>query len=505
MKFLNQYELLEPVTGGTVETFTARNLSTGERLVVHLFSVPDGSLNGLNAQGALQIFMRIAPTPLGAVVAGGRYEQTSHAYLVTKLPPDPASLQDWIGSYQAHERRKQGAVETQNLQKSQLDMGEFTRAFLSAATADVDLKTSSKPEEGWANRPAGPFTKEFLSGLELPPENPGKVEKAPAGDAREAFSFTAEFLVGRSPQPKATAPVDQWGFLSGTAVPDSPIDRPDKPSLANSPQPGSDTGEFTRFFSGPFADKENRGAPSELNELNDIPTPRRQEPGDFTRVFGPVVVPSKAPDSVFVEPSSPAEPKMKPFETPRPVPPRTQTQTPPQAAERTAAWDKEIDWSGPSARNSQSPSVPPSNTLAREKTVNPVLDGFGTPAEAKSKGAATEVFKSPSATPPPPAMPTGPSEYTRIISARPAPADSEAMPPAPPPAAPATPAPSFSLAPPPPLAAPKAPKLTPPKITAPKVEGSLPTQLASYWPLIIVMNVLLILAIALVLYFALKH
>lgn len=501
MKFLNQYELLEPVTGGTVETFTARHLSTGERLVVHLFSVAAGSLNGLNAQGALQIFMRIAPPPLGAVVAGGRYEQTSHAYLVTKLPPDPASLQDWIASYQAHERRKQGNVETHNLQKSQLDMGEFTRAFLSAATADVDLKTTSRPEEGWSNRPAGPFTKEFLSGLELPSENPGPVEKAPAGDAREAFSFTAEFLVGRSPQPKATAPVDQWGFLSRTSAPDPAIERPGTPSPSNSPQPGSDTGEFTRFFSGPFADQEKPGVPSELNELNDIPTPRRQEPGDFTRVFGPVVAPPKPPNPVLVEPSLPSDPKVKPFETLPPVQPRTETPSP-QAGERTAAWDKEIDWSGASARNSRNLSVPGSNTPAQETSVDPALDGFRAPAEAKSKGAATEVFRSPSATPPSPAMPTGPSEYTRIISARPAPADSEPTPPA---VSPATPAPAFSLASPPPIAAPKAPKLTPPKITAPKVEGSLPTQLASYWPLIIVMNVLLILAIALVLYFALKH
>ena len=144
----------------------------------------------------------------------------------------------------------------------------------------------------------------------------------------------------------------------------------------------------------------------------------------------------------------------------------------------------------------------------------------------EEKGEQSRVFSAPPAEPvvnrPP--TPAGPSEFTRIISGgprnAPPPPVEAPQPTSPPPQAVAIPAftppaiampqaPAFPQAPQPPaFQMPAAAQMTPPQMAAPPVpapQAPSPTaKAASYLPLIIVLNVVLIMGIALLLYFALK-
>jgi len=513
MRFLDKYELLEPVSGGPVETFTARDLKTGQRLIVHLFSVPDMPLLDLNVERAVELFSRIAPAPLEPVVAGGRYEQTSHAYLITEIPAEASDLQGWITSYHANMRSTavpEGLPNSED--KAQLKgvnlMGDFTRAFLSAATADLDIKEGAERSDGWSSRPAGPFSKEFLSGFEPAPADPGTVPKAPIVN-REAVSFTAEFLVGRAPQaPPAPSP-ERVNFLSFQSATEPPGEASSRHSGTTSGAVrSSPEGEFTDFFSGPFANEKERGEPLALGHLDGAPSPRRQEVGEFTRIFGPGLAPSKNPDSILVESGrTPApEPLTGKLEMLGEVQPRPEL-GPAPTIDPNPAWNKEINWEGgPAISSATEPQAPtPTPSIDPQKVRPHTL--FSSPL-VRAKGAATEVFKSPGeSSQPMPSRVPGPSEYTRVISVQPAP-------PVPkggvlsvsPQASPAPLAlPAVAAPPIPSTAPPKVPQVQLPPITTPKLETPASPKIVAYLPLIVVMNALLLLAVALVLYFALKH
>jgi hypothetical protein len=141
-------------------------------------------------------------------------------------------------------------------------------------------------------------------------------------------------------------------------------------------------------------------------------------------------------------------------------------------------------------------------------------------------GGATIVFKSPRdvAVQGDPGLPVGPSPWTVFINreeisalasesadASPACGTSSAAAPAVAAAAPfITPpaVPSFQAPPAPGVAPPAMPAVAPPAIAMPPVSTSAGQSSAgskSYWPLIIVLNVLFILAVLLILFFALKH
>src|SRR5208282_2606847 len=103
MKFANKYELFEAVTSGPVETFFAKDLASGERVLLHIFEAPEKKPDQPTVQWVLESFRRLAPDPPGLVVETGQYSGTTYAYLVTKLPDD-AALQRWTQSYQSQEK-----------------------------------------------------------------------------------------------------------------------------------------------------------------------------------------------------------------------------------------------------------------------------------------------------------------------------------------------------------------------------------------------------------------
>src|SRR5262249_6930734 len=109
MKFLEKYELIEQITSGAVGTFIARDMTSGERLLVHIFSGFDQKADQPPLHWALQSFRSLAPPPLGNVIDGGRYLQAPGAYLITKFP-DPNSLPGWIRLYNSQSEQTQESV-----------------------------------------------------------------------------------------------------------------------------------------------------------------------------------------------------------------------------------------------------------------------------------------------------------------------------------------------------------------------------------------------------------
>ena len=626
MKFLNKYELMEPVTGGAVETFVARDLASGERVIVHMFAGSEVLPDNPALQWALQSLRGLAPTPMGSVIEGGRYEQTSHAYLVTKFPADPVALQHWIRFYTMQSESTQPTLNTpvpdssaktqfsSALEKPKQPVGEFTKAFFGSATADVDSQPSSgsgkapqqklipDPADNWSRKPAGAFTKEFLSGFGLEAE----IKKAspPASATKEPKkpqSFTAEFLMAgseaRAAEEKPAVPKkDSISALFGTQAPtNSPLS-----TASEGKQPGGDvldfsapagnasTGEFTKFFRGPFGGQSTSGAPAGMN----APSPRpRDKAGEFTQLFGPA---AKSPplneSGALLEP---AASKQSGNFTEVFGSVRTGGDNQAEASRSTpSSGENEIDWNQPAPSQPprpdssfvgeahdrtatfREPGAPPNgsissrsvgestalfaNEIAWDRPAPPRAAGSGTgsaepiprsssptalqqvtASSGATKSGATSVFTPPGGPSAAPPVPSGPSEYTRIISP-PNPAPPEEAKPAPP-TGPAGPAFSFPQVAVPPLAMPKAPTPAMPQVQAPQpphlqyphlpqpmpMQVSVPAMQAPqapaapqapqasaatatpqkfpYWPLIIVMNVLLIVAVALILYFALKH
>ena len=100
MTFADKYEILEAVGRGRVETFVARKVSTDQRVLVYVFEGREQGPEEPTVQWVLESFRALAPSPPELVVETGRYNGTSYAYLVTKLP-DRAALQNWLRSYEA--------------------------------------------------------------------------------------------------------------------------------------------------------------------------------------------------------------------------------------------------------------------------------------------------------------------------------------------------------------------------------------------------------------------
>jgi hypothetical protein len=98
MKLTEKYELVEPVTRGRITSFIARNLSTSEQALVHLFECAASKSGQPAALWVLQAFRCLAPSPPGLVIEAGSSETSSLAYVIT-LMPSAAALRAWVQAY----------------------------------------------------------------------------------------------------------------------------------------------------------------------------------------------------------------------------------------------------------------------------------------------------------------------------------------------------------------------------------------------------------------------
>jgi hypothetical protein len=221
MRFLEKYELIEQVTSGAVDTFVGRELASGERVLVHIFSGSDPMAGQAALQWALQSFRSLAPPPMGTVVEGGRYLQAPGAYLVTKSPDMPG-LTAWVRLYKSQSEKTQEFVapgmgsapaQEQKLQTKPLpasalaSRGESSGAFRSVPVVDKgvhgerDRRSLDEPTTVFtpgdipaspvrAAVPAGPS--EFAQAVSRPPSSGG-----PAGP---------DIATAPSPPPGESAP-----------------------------------------------------------------------------------------------------------------------------------------------------------------------------------------------------------------------------------------------------------------------------------------------------------
>jgi hypothetical protein len=98
LKLTEKYELVEPVTRGRINSFIARDLSTSEQALVHLFEFAGGRSGQPAAIRVLQAFRCLAPSPPGTVIEAGTSASSSLAYVIT-LMPSASSLRAWVQAY----------------------------------------------------------------------------------------------------------------------------------------------------------------------------------------------------------------------------------------------------------------------------------------------------------------------------------------------------------------------------------------------------------------------
>ena len=574
MKFADKYELSDAVTSGRLETFLGRDVGSGERVLVHIFDAPVKQPGQPTVMWVLESFRAIAPEPPGLVIAAGRYDGTGYAYLVTRVP-DEAALRQWKQSYESStaETREfpiERAVPPQSppagaasSQKPEVGAppplskpanpptGFFgLRPPVEASTqpAEQVVKPTEKihetsgseneleginfgPRHETKGQEPGEFTKQFFVGpSELRPAaaRPGAsspVEAAPVAPVRSEVvpaerrndQITAADRTsgaGQSTSPHGGSP--EFGGFTALFSPGPKVEAAEiknVPSRNDVPRKTDDakSGDFTKFFQGPF-DGER---PSEIPNVspNLTSTPRGKAPGEFTQMFGAVK------DNPFAT-SSPSSPVDEPPLQTEPVS-FSRSFADSASPGRETIGSSETNGNGNQNAASVEPNwtqqVPPPIVVPANPP-EPVAPRVSADKPRESRpsvqGGATQLFSVPgghsSPTLPPP--PSGPSEYTRIISGgmlglnssteQPTADEGPAaggLPPFKMPAAAAPPLPKIAAP-----AAPKLPKMPPaPKI--PPAGALIPKPKSSYLPMIIILNVSLIIAVLLIVYFAIKH
>lgn len=568
MKFADKYELSDAVTSGRLETFLGRDVGSGERVLVHIFDAPVKQPGQPTVMWVLESFRALAPEAPGLVIAAGRYDGTNFAYLVTRVP-DEAALRQWKQNYES------STAETREIPVGRTFAPQSPPAGASSPKSEIaappPLSKPANPPTGFfglrppveaSGKPAdqvvklteeahdtagneneleginfgprqepkgrepGEFTKQFFVGsseprpasarpvasgpLETAPVEPIRAESVPAerrNDQIAAADTTSG--AGQSTSPHGGSP--EFGgftalFSPGTKVEAAEIKNASSKNDAPHNTDNAKSGDFTKFFQGPF-DGER---PSEIPNVspNVTSTPRGKVPGEFTQMFGavkdnPFVAPS--PSGPVDEPPLRTEPGSFTRSFADPVSPSSETKG--NGNQKPAA-SAEPNWTQPLSPPVVVPANPPEPAVPRVNADKP------RESRPSVQGGATQLFSVPggpsvpSAAPPP----SGPSEYTRIISGGVLGLNSSIEKPAAEegPAAGGLPTfkmPAAAVPPAPKIAAPPAPKLPkmPPAPKIPPVGALVPKPKSSYLPMIIILNVSLIIAVLLIVYFAIKH
>ena len=559
MKFANKYELFEAVTSGRVETFFAKDLTSGERVLLHIFEAPEKKPDQPTLIWVLESFRKVAPEPPGLVVETGRYSGTTYAYLVTKLPDD-ASLRRWTQSYDSHVKETQESAiwsegpppvspttskdpappldrpaESPRPMPNAKPPGDFTAAFsglpspvVSPSEANTSGATAldgitSAPGHTATQRAPGEFTKQFFSGLhespqELAPQAPakssGEAVAPPKSEAPPNRTGTPQAPKKEATQSQPPKPAPSSSGLTGTSTPAVPQDsggftalfRSDfksesqtSPESHGPPSKSADAKpeDFTDFFRGPFDGERPAETPAILPKLPDAP--QRNAPGEFTRVFGS----GKSSDLPATPPlHSPVGDFSRQDEagSTQMFSGVGQPAAAPPANTPSQTWDPLTPKSEVSPLSKEAAwTAPP---LRPSPPVTPSIEPI--PPKPSTSNSSRE--------PEPPA----PAGATHVFSVVRPPLSS----PHPVPGGPSeytriisggmgsNTADNVPVAP-PKAAAPPPPKFSPPPLPpppkVPQLEVKAPKPKASYLPLVIILNVLLFLAILLIVYFEIKH
>ena len=510
MKFSDKYELLESLTTGTVETFAANDKVRGERVLVHILDCPPQKPGQSAIEWVLEAFRRVAPEPAGPVLEAGKYGETKYVYLVTK-PADEAAQKGWVRRY---EIQGQDTQETMSHPKAVAPSAppvappphmEPARAPVSVTQLLRDFESQNKPAPKVPTPIARPLPNLSVG------SNPSGLHSAPPWEP----------VRPQAPLPPKEAP--RMADPSNSFAPDSKDKGfPDAgfpaPPAASGLKDTTKPGEFTSFFQGPF-----RGdAPSEVPSFSSQPIePPQKKVGEFTAIFGSVGgQPEQQAPTLEESGNIPAPSSFTGIFKDMESAPRSPSPQPSGVAPRP------MEPLPASPRPGQIPPlpvsvVPPPPVISATPVVLPTPPMPSMPVARPSSlpgDGATGAFSRPGANEPVPVMPAapvGPSPYTQIISrdklmaptdaaeeeaAAPASAGKFAAPAMPKAPAMTPPKPQVKMPPPPKITAPPPPKA--PKMPALNAPAPPPV---SILPVIITLTGLFVVAVALILYFVLKH
>jgi hypothetical protein len=533
MRFLGKYELLEQLTVGSVETFGAYHVGGGKRLLVDGFALPAFINTGLKNSDLLSYMEAMSPPALGAVVDAGRYDDGSQSFIVTKFPRDLAALSKWIEAYKSSSKKKD--TTTVEAPVRQLWEGSSGSAEPSATAPEAPVGEFTRAFQGMGPSPKAAKPKSATDAFDSfsPTATPEIVDRAvrldpyvsPKGELSELTGGLGEGArlprSSSAPEPLARPEIGRGSIDSTGPIPWDVASEP--PSQDQFPSTAR-AGEFTMFFKGPMAAPSAPSLPDPQPEQESEPFQPMTPPakGEFTQMFGGPTAGRSSP--------VPAEPLLEPpaqvgdftdifGRSPAPapppvVPPPMHLKLEAESSGQPLFSEEEEIRPLPVTRNVPEPAFPADTALESSVLGRSHDDG------------ATRVFRPPVQEVAEPITPPGESEYTKIISAKAKPAASEAavqkqapaggggaklsIPlPAALPHLPSMTVPPMTV--PQPIPAVHVP--TPPAIPAPKLSLTMPASpkpgkksgWAAYAPLIVILNLLLLAAVSLVLYFILKH
>lgn len=422
--------------------------------------------------------------------------------------------------------------------------GEFTRLFSAPALPDDSRPTATlvsvDPNAPTAEIPAlpqqeaaspaaekpskAPARDSFAEFFGVPPQppagNPIETKPPAAGDASIAPKEEASAAQGQHSPGQFTQQCENLNLSRATREMTSPATEPLRPAKApevprasGQDAPSSPAGAFTKLFGAP-------AQPSTQETPAMPPASPAQPPGEFTRMFRFNSQPPPPPATP--QPEAKAEGAFANAFRAGPVAPSPPQYPPaPPEAKEAGAFTKLFNMPPPeeplTARPAAALPQPARDPLA---ALQPSEVPGNTPA-------ATQIFVRPggNVSPEPPPVAAGPSAFTKIISApaaappAPVPAAPAPSPPAPPPpgmapffAPPAVAIPPVSV--PPPQVAPMPWPMPPVQVAAmppqpqippsPQPQSAPPAPSVNWMPLILGINVFLLLAIIVILIFALR-
>jgi hypothetical protein len=399
-QFQRDYQLLDRVTEGAVETYHAQATS-GAMVMVHY-------LRGSTAENSeiYGLIERLDSERKRKVLISADVDGVPA--IITRFILDFRTLRDWLGASTpvvATEVATPAPPPPIAPPPPKSEPGEFTRMFSSASPA---------PE------PVSPA-----------PTAPPPPKKEPGEFTRLFGQSPTEQPTAAAPPPRAKEPGEFTRLFGGESSAGTPPPPPPSAVPPAAPPPPAARGEFTAMFGapsppaaeGPRAADVPSAPPPELRApaLGAPPKPQ-QGPGEFTKSFGAL---------------QPAEPSLSPPKAPPPA----IFSAPPPADELSFGTTAPTPPAGGSyTRMFGAPALPaePNDPLFPDPPASSAdPDQY---FERLTKGVAPAPAPAPLPGPPPPPIYTGQSEFTRIVSALPAPPVAS---PPPPPIAPA-PAPARS-------------------------------------------------------------
>ncbi len=379
MTFAGRYKLGDLLLTTTVETFPAVNLSNQARVLVHVFPAAEHRLSAADPPQAVRDrFIELTGASPALIRSAGVDPDTAYAYVVTdELPKE--TISGWARSSARSASQSAAPLGLSGLFTAMPEAGPASQAQTSGPASQAAPAASGRPAATPFYVPAedapGPFTKEFSSLFGAgKPQKPAQPEGTPPErDIAAATSIGGPGI-----------------FANTSGIPAVSVSHESqKPSSAPATSSGG-PGAFTKIFrvspesASPDARRTTDAAPPARmssgheaaftgmfgSELSAEPARPADDEGAFTKIFGKGVPASNPPVSS-------SEPSARPFE---PLP--------------------------SSAQNS------------RESGMAPPLSSSGEPLRRTTPGSSTNFFGR-SAFPSPPAGPAlGPSEYTKVISFR---------------------------------------------------------------------------------------